>query len=320
MPAAATAKPPRPAPSGWVVGALGLLLAGCASRSVDIAPAPSSPAEFLSWSCERMLDEQDRVQLRAADVAWTVDGKVGTNVLALGLGFTVFWPALIATRQTGPDATELARLKGRYEALTRASAERACPSAGPELPASRVAALPVAQGERLVYEDRLDPRSPPSAWVLRLQSLRRDELGFVLEQGRGRDGGPGGLGEWRVDPAGNVTESPPGMLRWPRLLRPELALGGVTAGEALVSGDPLVRARLRGQVVATGPQLIDGRRFDAALVELFGDVQRGDSYTRVDGALMFDRASGLLLRLDLKSADPLFSLQRRLVRIEPARP
>jgi hypothetical protein len=53
-------------------------------------------------------------------------------------------------------------------------------------------------------------------------------------------------------------------------------------------------------------------------VELFGDAQRGDASTRLEGAIVIDRASGLLLRLDLRSADPAFSLQRRLLRIEPA--
>jgi hypothetical protein len=123
---------------------------------------------------------------------------------------------------------------------------------------------------------------------------------------------------WRTDPAGNVLDAPPGALLWPRLLRPDLALGGITGGDMLVAGDPLLRARLRGQVLATGPQTIGGRRFDAVVVELFGDAQRGDASTRLEGAIVIDRASGLLLRLDLRSADPSFTLQRRLLRVEPA--
>lgn len=86
----------------------------------------------------------------------------------------------------------------------------------------------------------------------------------------------------------------------------------------LVAGDPLSRARLRGQVVAVGAQMVAGRRFDVAVVELFGDVQRGESFTRLVGAIVVDRASGVLLRLDLRSADATFLLQRRLVRVEPA--
>lgn len=285
-----------------------LLLSGCASRAVDIAAAPASPAEFLSWSCERIVEEQDRVQLRAADVAYTVDERAGTNMLALGLGFSVFWPAILATRPVGVESAELARLKGRFEALAEAARGKQCPEPGRELPVARASALAVALGERLVYEDRRDARRAPSLQVLALSALRREATELLGEGGE----------VWRVDPAGNLLQAPPGAFTWPRLLRPELELGGLTAGDLLVAGDPLLRARLRGQVVAVGPQMVGGRRFEAVIVELFGDAQRGDASTRLEGALVFDRGSGLLLRLDLRSADPSFSLQRRLVRIEPA--
>ena len=286
------------------------LLGGCASRAVDIAPSPFNPAEFLAWSCERIVDEQDRVQLRAADVAYAVDERAGTNILALGLGFSVFWPALLAARPAGAEAAELARLKGRYEALVVAARGKRCPVAGPELPASRVAALAVALGEQLVYEDRIDARREPTELVLTLAALRRGDSELRSAAG----------GSWRTDPAGNLVAAPPGALLWPRLLRPELELGALTAGDMLIAGDPLLRARLRGQVLATGPQMVGGRRFDVAVVELFGDAQRGDASTRLEGALVIDRASGLLLRLDLRSADPAFQLQRRLLRIETAAP
>jgi hypothetical protein len=124
---------------------------------------------------------------------------------------------------------------------------------------------------------------------------------------------------WLQDRLGNVLQAPPGALAWPQLLRGDLALGQVVAGDVLVTGDPLARARMRGQVVAVGPQTIAQRRFDVAVVELFGDAAVGDAYTRVDGAVVIDRTSGVLLRLDLRSANPAFSLQRRLVRVDAPR-
>jgi hypothetical protein len=105
---------------------------------------------------------------------------------------------------------------------------------------------------------------------------------------------------------------------WQRLLQAKMALGDVLAGDLQISGDPLLRARVRGQVVAVGPQAIAGRPFDVAVIELFGDVPRGETSTRLDGAMVVDRHSGLVLRLDLRSAQPLFQLQRRLVRVEAA--
>jgi hypothetical protein len=292
-----------------------LALGGCATRAVDVKPLSANPAEFATWGCDRIHDEQDAVQQRAADVAYTVDERSGNNIMALGLGVTVFWPALFAMRPVGLDAADLARLKGRFEALITAERRAGCPPAGADLPPSRTATLPVAQGDRLVYEDRSDARQPAAQWVLSLLALRRGEFEYRLEPGAS-----GESGVWRQDRVGNVLASPPGSLQWPHLLRGTLALGDVTAGEVLITGDPLARARLRGQVVAVGPQLIAGRRFDVAVLDLFGDAQRGEFTTRVDGAIVVDRATGVLLRLDLRSAAPGFSLQRRLVRVDAASP
>ncbi len=291
--------------------ALALALSGCASRSADVRPLPASPSAFAAWDCDRLLEEDDRVQQRAVETAWSVDERAGNNVIALGLGATVFWPALLAMRPDGPDAAELARLRGRHEALLAAAARRGCPPPAGTLPPERAARLPVAVGDRLVYEERAGGRSTP--WVIRLAALRRDELEFALEA-------PGAGAAWRQDPAGNVTGAPAGALRWHHLLRQAPELGQVMAGEIDFAGDPLARARVRGQVVAVGPQTLAGRRFDVAVIELFGDARRGDDVTRLDGAIAVDRTSGVLLRLDLRSGMTGFNLQRRLERVESASP
>ena len=307
------------------VCALAIAVAGCATRAVNVLPAPANPADFLAWDCLRIDDEQDLVQQRAADVAYAVDELAGNNILALGLGVTVFWPAILAMRPAGLEAAELARLKGRFEALQTAARHKSCPVLGADLPAARAANLPVALGERLVYEDRVDPRHAAAEWKLRVVALRRGEFEFQAEAAKSGSTSPTGPtgsvvapGLWRQDRAGNVVTAPPGALQWPHLLRGELVLGHVTGGDMVVAGDPLSRARLRAQVVAVGPQSVAGRRFDVAVLEVFGDAQLGDAFTRVEGALVVDRSSGVLLRLDLRSAAPGFSLQRRLVRVEPA--
>ena len=299
-----------------VLGVLAVALAGCATRAVDVSPAPANPADFATWDCGRIDDEQDAVQHRAADVAYTVDERAGNNIMALGVGLSVFWPALLAMRPAGHEAAELARLRGRFEALQTAARLKACPTPGQDLSAARMAALPVAQGERLVYEDRVDARHAATEWVLLVVALRRGGYEYAVQAGAA---GVPPQGIWRQDPAGNVLAAPMGSLLWPRLLRGELALGQVTAGDIVIAGDPLARARLRGQVVAVGPQTVAGRHFDVAVVELFGDATRGaDATTRVEGAIVVDRASGVLLRLDLRTAAPGFMLQRRLMRVEPA--
>lgn len=297
-------------------------IAGCATRAVDIVPAPTSPAEFVQWDCERIDAEGDRVQKRAADMAYSVDERAGNNIVALGIGLAVFWPALVAMRAAGPEADELARLKGRFEALRGAAAAKSCAAPGAELSAAQAATLPLAVGERLVYEERHQPRgskglsaAPQRELVLKLLALRRDQLEFSFETAGVLASAP-----WQQDRAGNVTQAPAGWLQWPQLLRHEPQLGQVLAGTMSLADDAFQRARLRGQVVAVGPQTLAGRRFDVAVIELFGDVQQGDSAVRLDGVIVIDRASGVLLRLDLRSAQRGFDLQRRLMRVDAAEP
>ncbi len=314
-----------------------LALAGCATRANDVRPLPANPADFALWGCERIHDETDRVQQQAAELAYAVEERAGQNIMALGLGLAVFWPAILAMRPAGLEAAELARFKGRYEALLTAAQRQGCTPPAATLPPARAAQLPVALGERLVYEVRYRARGPLTQQVLRVAALRRTEFEFQGEATApavpraagtpalvGTAGTPGAAaatsatGTWLQDRAGNIVQAPEGAMSWPHLLRSDLSLGQITAGDILQVGDPFSRARMRGQVVAVGPQTVAGRRFDVAVVELFGDAPGAEAYTRVEGALVIDRTSGVLLRLDLRSANPVFQVQRRLLRVEPA--
>ena len=69
---------------------------GCATRSDDVRAKAADPSTYAAWGCERLFEESDAVQQRAVDVAYAVDSRAGNNMIALGLGVTVFWPALLA--------------------------------------------------------------------------------------------------------------------------------------------------------------------------------------------------------------------------------
>lgn len=289
------------------------LAAGCATRSEDVRPEAADPAVFASMDCSALYDEADRLRLRGAQLAYAVDERAGTNIVALGMGVTVFWPALLAMRPAGPDAVELAHLKGRDDALRATLAAKRCPPAPETLAPERAARLPVALGERLVYEERAAAGGPARELGLRLLALRRDGLEFGIEP----PGGPAPP-RWRQDAFGNLPQSPDtdGWVQWRRLLQPDLVLGSVVSGD-LVGGDGEPRGRVRGQVIALGVQNTLGRPFDAAVIELFGDVPQGEASTRLDGVMVVDRKSGVLLRLELRSGNPEFALRRTLVRIDP---
>ena len=299
-----------------------VIATGCASRSGEVRPKPTDPAAYAQWSCDRLFDETDAVQQQAADVAYAVDSRAGNNLIAMGLGVTVFWPALLAMRPDGPEAQELAELKGRFEALRSVALAKACGVPIDAMAAQRQASLPVALGERLVYDDRAG--SSVRTLAMQVSGLRREQIEFRVQlDGQWQDA------VWRQDLAGNaVLDGRPALIGWHRLLKRGLVLGQVLAGELAAAGEVVAAARVRGQVVATGPQTVAGRNFDVAVIELFGEAPLGgpgageanDVSTRLDGVMAVDRQNGLLLRLDLRSANPAYTLRRRLVRIEAAAP
>ncbi|MDT7836624.1 hypothetical protein [Aquabacterium sp. OR-4] len=300
-----------------------LLQTGCATHSSAVQPRPGDAAAYAGWPCERLFDELDAVQQRAADVAYAVDSRAGNNMIALGLGVMVFWPALLAMRPDGEEAQQLAELKGRFEALRAAAQTQACGTAPAGMAAHRVQALPVALGERLIYEERAGLHASAHLLGLQVAGLRRDRIEFRVElDGRA-------TGElWQQDLLGNTLgEGAAPLIAWRRLLRRDLALGQVLSGDLAAAGELVATARVRGQVVATGPQTIGGRRFDVAVIELFGEapppppaLAETANAARLDGVMAVDRASGMLLRLELRSANPDFALRRRLLRVEPATP
>lgn len=316
---------PIPAVAPALLAALlaAALGSGCATRSADVSPQPTDPAAYASWDCERLFDETDAVQQRAADVAYAVDARAGNNMIALGVGVAVFWPALLAMRPDGEEARQLAELKGRFEALRTAAAQRGCGAMPQAMAARRAQALPVSLGERLVYEERNGQQATPHLLGLQVVGLRRDRIEYRVDLD-----GQLQTGLWLQDLAGNtLAEGTASLMGWRRLLRHDLALGQVVSGDLAAAGEAVARGRVRGQVVATGPQNIAGRSFDVAVIELFGEapppspaLSETANTARLDGVMAVDRASGLLLRLELRSANPDFALRRRLLRVEPAGP
>ena len=276
--------------------AASVALASCALRSDDVRPVAADATAFDGWSCEQLFAETDRVQRQATRMAYAFDERSGDNIIAMGLGLTVFWPALLTMRSPGPEAQALGALKGRHEALREAAGRQACVRTPWRVPGDS----PLDLRDTLTYEQRDSPRARP----------RRLQLELVAWSGE--------RAEWQSAATAEASAgagTPQGPV-WPQLLRGELTLGELVHGELVDATDATQRARVRGQVMAIGPQDVGGRRFDAAVIELFGDAPMGDVRTRLDGAMVVDRGSGLLLRLDLESASPAFRLQRRLVRIE----
>jgi hypothetical protein len=150
---------------------------------------------------------------------------------------------------------------------------------------------------------------------MRLAALRRDGIEFTLDL----EGKPL-PGLWRQDLAGNpIVQGDAPLHAWHHLLQLDLELGQTVRGELRAPHADAATARVRGQVVARGPQMLAGRQFNVLVIELFGEAPSpGGLSTRLDGVMAVDSASGVLLRLELNCANPEFALRRRLMRVEAA--
>jgi hypothetical protein len=105
---------------------LAVQVAGCATSSGDIRGSYVSPLQYNTFSCPQIAAEASRVAGRAAELAGVQDANRSNDQVAAGVGIVLFWPALFFMKGDGQNAAELARLKGEYEALERASIEKNC--------------------------------------------------------------------------------------------------------------------------------------------------------------------------------------------------
>ena len=103
-----------------------LTVAGCASRSENIAAAYVSPTAYASFKCDQIREEATRLSARAAQVSGAQDSKATNDAVATGVGMVLFWPALFFIKGDSTTAAELSRLKGEMEAIEQASNQKRC--------------------------------------------------------------------------------------------------------------------------------------------------------------------------------------------------
>jgi hypothetical protein len=101
-------------------------LAGCASKSTEIAPSYVSPVMYQSYTCQQIAQESQNVAAHAAEVSGAQDQKRTNDQIATGVAIVVFWPAAFFVGGDGQAAAELARLKGQMQALEQASVLKNC--------------------------------------------------------------------------------------------------------------------------------------------------------------------------------------------------
>ena len=103
-----------------------LLLAGCASRSADIAPAYVSPIQYQSYTCPQLAAEAQRVLAAAAAASGAQDSQATKDAVVTTAAVIVFWPAAFFVGGDKQTAAQLAQLKGQMDAVQQESIAKKC--------------------------------------------------------------------------------------------------------------------------------------------------------------------------------------------------
>ena len=109
--------------SGMLIAAA---VAGCASSSDKIAATYISPLQYQNFTCLQLAEEAQRISSRATLVSGVQDQKATNDAIATGVAIVLFWPAAFMVGGNDQTTAELARLKGEFEAVERASIQKNC--------------------------------------------------------------------------------------------------------------------------------------------------------------------------------------------------
>lgn len=118
-------------------------LGGCATASKDISATYVSPTQYMSYDCQQIGAETQRLQARYAELGGRLDQAASNDKAIAGVGIILFWPALFALGGTKQQEAEYARLRGEYDAVSQASVQKRCGAAAP-LPTSAAVIMPAA--------------------------------------------------------------------------------------------------------------------------------------------------------------------------------
>lgn len=101
------------------------MLTACATAPENIRPAYVPKAQYAGAQCVQIASEMSRVLVRAEELAVKQRRERQKDQVALGIALVAFAPA--ALFMIGSDqSTELATLKGQFQALADLGQERRC--------------------------------------------------------------------------------------------------------------------------------------------------------------------------------------------------
>ena len=106
-----------------------IALGGCATASKDVATAYVSPIQFSNYTCDQIIAESARLQVRVNQLEGRLDTAAANDAVLTGVALVLFWPAVFALGGTKEQEAEYARLKGEHEALKQVWIQKNCSAA-----------------------------------------------------------------------------------------------------------------------------------------------------------------------------------------------
>jgi hypothetical protein len=97
-----------------ILGLSSMLLAGCATRSTEIAAPRVSPIQYQSYSCTQLREEAARVSSRAAIASGAQDQNATNDAVATGVALVLFWPAAFMVEGNSANGQEVSQLEGTW--------------------------------------------------------------------------------------------------------------------------------------------------------------------------------------------------------------
>jgi hypothetical protein len=109
-----------------LVVAMSFSVAGCATHSDSISASHVSDVQYANFTCDQIRVEMERVRFKRDELVEKQNKSANTDSAMMGVGMILFWPALFALAATSDNKSEVARIKGEYEAVERASIAKNC--------------------------------------------------------------------------------------------------------------------------------------------------------------------------------------------------
>ncbi len=110
----------------FMVPAVALLLADCASKSSEVTANYVSPIMYQSYDCQQLGMEAQSLSAKAAELSGAQDQKRTNDQIATGAAIIIFFPAAFFVGGDGQVAAQLAQMKGQMNAVEQASIQKRC--------------------------------------------------------------------------------------------------------------------------------------------------------------------------------------------------